>query len=182
MPRIFPCFLTAGFLLGTALAQPPAQPLKFDVTSIKPANPDAGQSSMTIDPGGNLNVTNMPLRAVIRFAYDIRGFQLSSGPGWIGTERYDIAGKPARGPHAAEPEAEKEMVRGLLADRFGLVVHHETKEQQVYVLSVARNGPKLKVSTTPGNRQGTGTDPGRIRGFSATIPMFVSALSNEMGR
>jgi uncharacterized protein (TIGR03435 family) len=129
----------------------------------------------------------MSVRAVIRFAYDLRGFQLPIGPGWITSERFDIVAKRERNP-AATTEARqkvseegKEMVRALLADRFGLAVHHETKEQQVYLLSVARTGPKMKVATAPGNQPGTGTDPGRIRGSSATIAMFVTALSNEMG-
>jgi uncharacterized protein (TIGR03435 family) len=129
---------TAIFAMGVVLAQQAPKPLRFDVASIKPSSPDARGSSMLTDKVGGLNVENMPLRALITSAYGIRDFQLSGGPGWIGTERYDIIAKPERVESSAEPPDPRTMsddqrktrdaqweerIRPLLAERFGLVVH-----------------------------------------------------------
>src|SRR3984885_5478585 len=72
--------------------------LTFEVASIKPANPDAPGTSMQFMPGGGLKMTGAPLRAMITFAYDVRDFQISGGPGWVGAERFDVM---ARSEHAA---------------------------------------------------------------------------------
>jgi uncharacterized protein (TIGR03435 family) len=179
-------------------AQTPATSLHFEVASIKPADPDARGSSIMTDRLGGLSVTNVPLRNIITMAYGIRDFQLSGGPGWIGTDRYNIVAKPERTP-AAPPENPdertmtddqrktrddqwKDRVRSLLADRFGLVVHTETKEQPVYVLTVAKNGPKLKVATNPGLEQGVRGGRGRSQGMAAPISMLVNTLSSATGR
>jgi uncharacterized protein (TIGR03435 family) len=185
MLRALAQFTFASVSLAVVLsAQRAAKPLEFEVAAIKPADPDAHGSSLMVDRSANFNVKNLPLRAVITFAYNIRDFQLSGGPGWIGTERYDIVAKPDRGEVAVElPDPRtmsdqqrnvrddqlRERVRSLLADRFGLVVHKEIKEQQIYVLSVAKNGPKLTVVTTPGDRQGTSGGRGRSQGFATPI-------------
>ena len=178
-------------------AQPAPKPLQFEVASVKLSDPGAQGSSLMTDRGANFNVTNMPLRAIIAFACNIREFQLSGGPGWIGTEHYDIAAKPERGESAAEPpdprtmtddqrktrdDQLREKVRSLLADRFGLVLHREIKEQLVYALAVAKSGPKLKVVAVPGDRQGLSTGRGRLQGFAAPMAMFATVLSNTVGR
>jgi bla regulator protein blaR1 len=185
------------FDVGVASTQPAAKPLEFEVAAIKPADPDAHGSSMMTDRAGGLNATNMPLRALITAAYGIRDFQLSGGPGWVGTERFDIIAKPERVESSQEPPDPRAMtdeqrklrneqwnarVRALLADRFALVVHTETKEQPVYLLTVAKNGPKLTVVTTPGDRQGTSGGRGRSQGFAATMSMLANTLSNATGR
>ena len=72
--------------------------LTFEVASIKPANPDTPGSSIQFMPGGGLKMTGIPLRAMITFAYDVRDFQISGGPGWMGTERFDVMARPE---HAA---------------------------------------------------------------------------------
>jgi uncharacterized protein (TIGR03435 family) len=191
----FACMLV--FTAGVASAQPAAKRLEFEVAAIKPADPDAHGSSMLTDRTGGLNVSNMPLRALITFAYGIRDFQLSGGPGWVGTERFDIIAKTERVESTQEPPDPRTMtdeqrkarddqwnarVRALLADRFGLVVHKEAKEQPVYLLTVAKNGPKLTVVTTPGDRQGTSGGRGRSQGYAATMAMLANTLSNATGR
>jgi uncharacterized protein (TIGR03435 family) len=190
MLRIAACFICiAGVVF--------AQGLQFEVASIKPSDPDAHGSSITTDKVGGLSATNIPLRAMITMAYGIRDFQLSGGPGWVGTERFDIIAKPERVPGTVEAPDLREMtddqrkvrddrwkarVRSLLADRFGLVVHTETKEQQIYNLIVAKGGPKLTVVTTPGDRQGISGNRGRTQGFAATVSMLANNLANAVGR
>ncbi len=150
------------------------------------------------DKVGGLNATNMPVRALITMAYGIRDFQLSGGPGWIGTERYDIIAKPERNPDAAEPPADtstmtddqikardaqwKERAQALLAERFGLAVHKEMKEQPIYVLTVAKNGPKLTLIESPGARRGITSNRGRIQGYATTMEMLALNLASTVGK
>lgn len=184
-----------GFIILAGTAS--AQSSKFEVASIKPSSPDAHGSSIMTDKVGGLNAENMPLRALITMAYGIRDFQLSGGPGWIGTDRFDIIAKPERVESAAAPpdvqsmtddqrkvrdDQWKERVRDLLAQRFGLVVHKEVKEEQIYLLTVAKGGPKLTVVTTPGGRQGITSNRGRTQGFAAPISMLATNLSGSVGR
>ena len=198
MSRSIACFAFGLIIVaGATLGQTPAKSLEFEVASIKPSNAEGNNSSIMTDKIGGLQVTNVPLRNLITMAYGIRDFQLSGGPGWIGTERYDIIAKPERMETAAEPpdpktmtesqrqvrdEQWKERVRSLLADRFGLVVHKEMKDGPIYVLSVAKGGAKLKVVTTPGDRQGMSAGRGTSQGYAATISMMTTNLAGTLGR
>lgn len=170
--------------------------LTFEVASIKPADPDARGSSIQLVPGGGLNVTNMPLRTMIALANGVREFQVSGGPGWVGTGRFDVTARVA--PSAAKGQEDlakmnegqfktvrdqsNERLRALLADRFQLVVHKETKDQPIYALVVAKSGAKLQEAKAPGARQGMNMGRGRAQGFGASVEMLVQDLSSVMGR
>jgi uncharacterized protein (TIGR03435 family) len=90
--------------------------------------------------------TNAPLRALIRFAYGVQDSQISGGPAWIDSERYDVATRYTRsltGESPSDRQQVKLLVQALLADRFKLAVHHEVKELPSYLLVVGPNGSKL---------------------------------------
>jgi uncharacterized protein (TIGR03435 family) len=98
-------------------------------------------------PGGRLTATNLSLRFLIRFAYaghdeshwmPLPASLVVGGPAWMDTERYDI-----EGTGAADPERAWRMLQTLLADRFKLALHRETRELPVYVLTAAPGGVKL---------------------------------------
>ncbi len=76
---------------------------------------------------------------LLQEAYGLKYFQIS-GPGWIGTERFDIAATHASNP---SPEDFRSMIRAMLADRFGLKLHHESRVFDAYRLVVSKSGPKL---------------------------------------
>jgi uncharacterized protein (TIGR03435 family) len=171
--------------------------LTFEVASIKPANPDAQGSSIQFMPGGGLKMTGVPLRNMITFAYDVRDFQISGGPGWVGTEQFDIMARSdaesAKGLEdiAKMTDAQRktvreqmgERLRALLADRFQLVVHKETKDQPIYALVVSKNGAKLKeAKAVEGARQGMSMNRGRLEGFAAPMEMLGQTLSNVTAR
>jgi uncharacterized protein (TIGR03435 family) len=99
---------------------------------------------------------------LIRNAYQLQDFQISGGPGWLASDRFDIVAKieagvqdamPAGPPAPGQPPTPLQlMIRSLLAERFKLAAHTETKDQPIYALVLARSdgrlGPDLKKSDT----------------------------------
>jgi uncharacterized protein (TIGR03435 family) len=132
-----------------------AQPQAFEVISIGPARSgDARNMRMRVLPNGDFSASAVPVLLLLRYAYDVPvnpSPRLSGLPGW--RETYDIEAKaPANAVLPGLPESEKRrrmqgMIRGLLADRFKLVMRVEQKTMPVYALSVASGGPKLQKST-----------------------------------
>jgi uncharacterized protein (TIGR03435 family) len=127
----------------------------FEVASVKPNR--SGDLLIGIDlPGTDrFTATNVALRELIRVAYDLPNARLVGGPDWIRTERFDIVAKSAeslpRWTPSGPPMTVLLMLRTLLADRFGLVVHQETRDLPIYALTIARDdrkfGPELRPST-----------------------------------
>ena len=179
-------------------AQTGPAPLTFEVASIKPSAPDARGTMFQMQPGGGVRISGATLRTLITFAYDVRDFQVSGGPGWINSDRFDIVAHAERSSASQNPPANplqmsdeqrksgmeqtRERLRSLLAERFQLAVHRDNKEQTVYALVVAKNGPKL-----PAAKDGSG--PGRMRmgrgqfdGQGVEMQMLATVLSNEVGR
>jgi uncharacterized protein (TIGR03435 family) len=129
-----------------------AQPPVFEVASVKSAVPSGGRvrSSMRGGPGtsdtGRIIFTNVTLMSVLLRAYDVKPYQ-ATGPDWLSSERYDITAKI---PPGATKEQFNLMLQRLLAERFHLALHHETRELQGYELIRGKTGPKLKPSTEVG--------------------------------
>jgi uncharacterized protein (TIGR03435 family) len=96
-----------------AIAQTDKRP-QFEVASIKPAAPDGRGSLIRIAPG-RVNVTNTTLKELIGSAWRIEPFQISGGPAWLDSARYDIAAKSENSPKQDETLL---MLQSLLADRF----------------------------------------------------------------
>ena len=140
-----------GFLLvlavGAAAGQTPAPPPAFEVASVKPAAPlNRGQllsgqahAGMRID-AARVDIGSMSLEELIRVAFRVKPYQVS-GPDWMASVRFDVLAKL---PEGASAEQVPEMLQALLAERFKLTVHRESKEHAVYALVVGKNGPKLK--------------------------------------
>jgi uncharacterized protein (TIGR03435 family) len=145
--------VSAAFPQGQS--QPaPASParLEFDVASIRPSPPlDMTKLAAEIQAGhmprfgANIDASlaeyrYMTLKALIANAYSLKEYQVD-GPAWLGQERFDIE---ARMPAGAAKTDAPQMLQALLADRFGLVARHDTSEQRVLALVVAKYGPKLQ--------------------------------------
>ena len=150
----------ALLIAGSAAAQTPDAPPAFEVASVKagqttPTGRDGGgrgllggrgaRGSIQTSPG-SLTMRNVTLKNAVRWAYHVSEYQVS-GPDWIDSARYDIV---ARAPGPANEEQLQVMLQSLLADRFKLVLHRQSKELQVYVLSPGKNGAKLQESTSAG--------------------------------
>jgi uncharacterized protein (TIGR03435 family) len=125
-----------------AFAQQQPRPA-FEVASIKANKTAPNNSEIHFDPG-RLTAENVPASFLIIWAYHVRMFQLSGGPGWINSEKFDIAAKLEGG---ASSQQVLLMMQTLLEERFKLRLHRETKEHSVYTLVPAKSGIKLRAST-----------------------------------
>src|SRR5262245_29202436 len=135
------------WLLGNAIgvvgaASLLAQTYVFEAASVKPAKPDnAPGQGVSRAPGGRFTAVNAPLRFLILYAYQLQSYQLIGAPDWIANERFDIVAKMDGDPPTivtGGPDPMRLATRALLADRFGLAMHRETRELDIYALTMAR--------------------------------------------
>jgi uncharacterized protein (TIGR03435 family) len=138
-------------MLAAQQTQPRPDTALFELTSVKRNNSGPESSNRNQNqPNGSFTAINATLRPFIARAYEVQVSQVTGGPSWIDFERFDIVGRGAEGTSTAMRPA---MLRGLLADRFKLVTHTESREQPVYLLVHARPdgrlGPQLKQSPLP---------------------------------
>jgi uncharacterized protein (TIGR03435 family) len=198
-----------------AEAPDPNVPLSFEVASIRP-NKDGGPGlSINRAPGGNFRTVNTAPSALLTFAYVIQSYQLVGLPEWARNERFDITAKLGSDPAPVTPPAPDHMMlamRTLLADRFKLKIHKETREMDIYALVMDRPGgkpgPMLKASTDecaarpggprpePGAQQqgpprradgspifcGFQQAPGVMRFNGFALSMFAQGISGRVGR
>ncbi len=171
------------------------KPLEFEVATIKPSDPNAKGRMINIQPGGVLKATNMTLKRLIAMSHHVLESQIIGGPGWIGTEPFDILAKPGQSSAAIDPrgmndaqrlEFERqfqERLRSLLADRFQLKTKPETREMPVYILVVAKGGPKLTPAKgDEAGNQGIGMRRGILTATSADLEMMANVLANQVDK
>ena len=129
--------ILSGSLVSAAHAQ-----AAFAVATIRPsaAAVQFEHDGRTETSPGTLRMRDVTVNTCIKWAYGVQDSQIS-GPGWMGSDRFDITAK------ADNPVGDKElklMMQALLADRFKLAFHRQEKELKSFVLMVAKGGPKLK--------------------------------------
>ena len=196
--------LPSGFFEDTPAAQSAAAEAQklpaFDVASVKPNTSGDGRVLMMPQPGGRLNLVNVPLRLLIRNAYRLQDFQIVGGPDWLNTARFDIVAK-AEGGNPSQDELQL-MLRSLLADRFKLVVRSEKREMPIYALVPARSDGKLgtQLRTSDADCSGPASAPagppapgqmprcgfmvgfGNLKARGSTLAALASTLSTFAGR
>ena len=181
--------IAVPFAAGLLHAQ--AAPLRFEVASIKPTKGGGSRGGMQVLPGGALRMTGATLKNLIAFAYDTREERISGGPAWTGSVGYDIDARPERAdagtampaPGTTSWQRLEQRLQTLLAERFHLVIHKDSKEGPVYVLVLAKGGFKLQPSQQPDDvPPGTMRSRGQINGRAGTIRMLATVLSNFLGR
>src|SRR5262249_17964047 len=120
----------------------------FEVATIKPNVTGDNRVAIMGQPGGRLVLTGTNLKMMMQFAYGVRDFQISGGPSWVTSDRWDIEARAEEGsiPPAAgfpDPNTPNPMairLQSLLEDRFQMKIHRETKELPVYELTAAKGG------------------------------------------
>jgi uncharacterized protein (TIGR03435 family) len=146
--------MLASLVLAAVLSSFAQDKPAFEVASVKPNKSGDNRVMLGFQPGGRVTASNVTLRMLIRQAWRIQDFQIVGGPGWIGSDRFDIVakaeGNPAPTPPTGPPGPIEMMMRSLLEERFMLAVHNETREMPIYALTLARSdgrlGPQLKKS------------------------------------
>jgi uncharacterized protein (TIGR03435 family) len=164
-------------------ARLPAQ--QFEVASVRPNR--SGVPRYGISPQGNrFTATNVSLFALIQWAYEMEDFRISGGPAWMKSDHFDIAAESEGTPSIAQLRL---ILQPLLADRFHLQVHRQTKELPVYELSVAQGGSKLKEgrcigTPSPSNPCGgtSGSTRGTLIGRAVSSQTIARDLSGVLGR
>jgi uncharacterized protein (TIGR03435 family) len=177
MPRFLLPAVCAGLVLtaSSLVGQTTAAALAFDVASIKPSEPitpamvQAGRihAGMRID-GSRVDIGNFTLLQLITKAYDVKTYQVQ-GPSWMtpAAQRFDIV---ANLPAGATKEQVPQMLQALLAERFKLVIHRDTKEHNVYALVVAKGGAKITQTQEPApSGDGAAPNPAITGSSSVTI-------------
>jgi uncharacterized protein (TIGR03435 family) len=171
------------------------QPPSFDVISVKPNKTSLGVHGLitTEFTADGFRGTNVPVHTLLLQAYGLHEGESFGEPAWANSEVFDIEAKVA-GPDVAafsklDSDQLQAMLRQILAERFGLVAHRETRELPVYAMSVAKGGPKLKEfvfdpAVPASARRGGGVQMsmGMIAAHECTIPYFLSMLSRQLGR
>ena len=152
--RNAPLFASIIALACVSVSGQTADNLTFEVASVKRTPSPEPNARVFFGPprGGpgtsdpvQITWTNAALLAILQTAYDVQIFQVTA-PDWMNTERYDIVAKVPVGATKAQVHV---MWQNLLKERFGLVLHHESKDFQVEELTVAKGGSKLKETSDP---------------------------------
>jgi uncharacterized protein (TIGR03435 family) len=174
----------------------------LEVASIRPSSVGETGPTFRVDPQFRFIITGTTTRELIAEAYNVKDYQISGGPSWINSEKYDIDAKEHNSRIAELQKLPFEqlenhirlMDRSLLADRFKLMLSHDTKELPVYTLTIANNGCKLQQARpdqtyTPVPRAPDGREnpymfwgKGQLIGEAVPIETLVSMLSQELSR
>ena len=166
-------FVAGVSLCAQALVQPEDPTLVFEVATVKSfVMPPPGEPIRVSGPTSpnRASYAGRTLKMLISEAYGVKRYQVT-GPAWLDSERYEITGQL---PEGKTREQAKFMLQNLLAERFGLKMHRETKEMAVYALQTGKNGPKLKesrpVPTTGETRPGNPAAPPRDKDGFLVLP------------
>ena len=184
--------LAVAVLCARAPAQSAAAPPPFDVASIHVNNTETdGRHHIFNDPAeSHFRTVNLALRDLIQYAYGLPDSQILGGPAWLDSIMFDIDAKsdPVIDAqfHALPTEQARHrrqlMVQTLLADRFQLKAHQETRQLPVYALIVAKDGPKFKPSQVNGTTIDTGWNHLHIAGSDDTLSILARELARMLGR
>jgi uncharacterized protein (TIGR03435 family) len=164
-----------------ALGQPAETPAAFEVASVKASQPAAEgmrlqPNQITPSPGG-VTMMNTSLKAIVQWAHHLQAIQVM-GPGWLDSNRYDIV---AKAPAAATTEQLRRMTQTLLAQRFQLTFHRDTKEMPAYVVTVGKGGHKMKPSVGEGEMAIKPTGKGLAIAFThVTLAQLAEFASSPL--
>jgi uncharacterized protein (TIGR03435 family) len=171
----------------------------YELAAIKPSKPGMG-STILFRPGG-ITANRVTLKFLMKMAYRVEDDQIVGAPKWVDSNNYDVEAKVDSSEFAELSKLNENqrllMFQQLLADRFRLALHRETRDLPVYTLVIAKNGSKLQ-EAKPGDTYADGMkDPdgkpfgragtmmrgnGRVIGQGIPIADMVSALSEQLGR
>jgi Protein of unknown function (DUF3738). len=182
-------------LQGQSVPQYQAKPLDgesspaFDVAAIHLHKPAPHERSHIVDSPGRFVTENVDLKSILQWAYALPASRIVGGPEWLGTERFDIEAKSeaaldiqlGHDPEAARNE-KRQMVQALLANRFHLMTHTETRELPVYALRPAGSGPTFLQTKPQGSIVNRSNRHLEIQGGENTMTVLAEELAEILGR
>jgi uncharacterized protein (TIGR03435 family) len=189
------CLLVAALLLAiapAARAQTPTAPAPiFDVAAIHLSGATDGHHHIYNNPAeSRFRTGNLSLRDLIQYAYGLPDSQILGGPPWVDSTMFDIDAKADPSVDAQlhdlpteQARAEKQlMVQALIADRFQLKSHRETRQLPIFALVLAKAGPKFQPSKVNGTTIDTGRNRLHIAGSDDTLSILARELAQTLGR
>jgi uncharacterized protein (TIGR03435 family) len=171
----------SALALSSLLILSAETPTAFEVASIKPSDPTRPVGIRRF-PGGRFVTSNTSLKLLITWTYDIGDERLVGAPGWLDSAHFDVLAK-APNQNATLDELHA-MMKYLLAERFKLQVHSETRDLPMYILDVDKNGSKVHRLESPAavnHDPFKMTESGRLSGTSVTTGMLARVLTNQLG-
>jgi uncharacterized protein (TIGR03435 family) len=172
---VFFCgWLSLGLSLSQAVAQDTGQRAammakdavpNWEVVTVRPSDPNGQFGGYQVE-GRDVLVRRKTVQSMLLYAYALHNSQLANAPDWIRTELWDAKGY-ADVPGQPNREQMQTLVRKLLAERFGLVMHMEQRKLSVYMLTVATGGPKMAASK--GDPNGLSNENDRENGGLETM-------------
>jgi uncharacterized protein (TIGR03435 family) len=163
----------------------------FDVASIHPHTPEPHEHSHIYSSSndGNFRTINVPLKALIQYAFDMPQSRILNAPDWTASQPFDIEAKSIDDalnqrlhnlPSDQAKPLKLAMIQALLADRFSLKTHREQRELPIYELVVSKSGSKL----TPTKSDGLSINhwDNRLSAQGITLPMLAQELARDAGR
>ena len=170
--------------LGSCQAPAQTAPTRFDVAVIKPSPADDNNFSFRSLRGGGLSASGVTVKMLIMEAYGVKAFQVSGGPSWIASDRWDIEARVEGVSRALRQEEHGMMIRSLLEDRFQFSARREVKEMPIFELVVDRGGPQLTLHTgeppPPGQMIRLGR--GSLRVQKGRIALLTGQLERQVSR
>ncbi len=176
MRFILPAILA---LTGIAGAQSNPETSPSYVASIKPASGAPG--GFWITPG-LFRAINVTARFLIAIGYGLQTWQITGGPGWLDSDRFDVEAR-LENEHA-DKGRESSMIKALLADRFLLVLHPDTDDASIYALEVGVNGPnRLNLKSSEASEKlSMDFRAASLNGTAVPIKLFASLIATRLGR
>jgi uncharacterized protein (TIGR03435 family) len=159
----------------------PELPHAFDVASIKPSPQGQPGPMIQMSPHGTFTAKGIDTKTLIGIAYEVQDFQISGAPGWLGSDRFEINAK-TEGDVNLNMAQYRPLLQALLADRFKLTFHRDTKELPIYALVVGKNGPKLKESDANARGPMMRLGRGQLNGTKVQLDFLAKNLSRQLGR
>jgi uncharacterized protein (TIGR03435 family) len=166
----------------------PTPAFSFDAVTIKPDDTSNGHLKVSPD---SFSMGGMPAWVLIRSAYGVLlEDQVTGLPGWAKSEPIAVEAKIdpetaaalAKLPLMERLKQMQLMLQAMLADRFGLKAHRESRDLPIYELTVAKGGPKMKKTAADGFGGNAKYASGKVTAREISIEALAAKLSSTVGR
>ncbi len=166
------------------------RPETFDVISVKPSAPNSGVFTTRPNPD-NFMMTGATLKFLVQYAYGVHDFQVEEASSWMASTRFDVFAKMDPVPNDAtasvtdsqdwrhDQKLVETRLQSLLADRFGLRLHKTTSDRPIYILVIAKGGPKLHAAKT---NTGYSASPGQLICSYSSMDNLAALLADATDR